>query len=92
MISRFRDPGVDVVHDIDRMLLSEGKYDLTNQLIDEAKELLEKDEERYGHKKPVHHALSNRMNDMGYCNRHEAYVPPNPYKISYSIRDQPKFL
>jgi hypothetical protein len=93
MIRQFRDPGLAVVHDIERMLLSEGKYDLCNQIIDDAKDLVEKNEEVYGYKKPVRHALSNRMNETGYRHRSDAYVPPNPYKVSpNSARDQPKYL
>lgn len=93
-LNRIKDTGVHINHDINKIMLSaENRFDVVNEVIDEANGLLDKDPDAYGGiKKPVYHALTNRLNGEGYT-RHEAYVEPNPFNIKKSgIIHQPFFL
>nr|GFA97621.1 protein plastid transcriptionally active 7 [Tanacetum cinerariifolium] len=50
------------------------------QLAAEANELVEQDKDAYGgKKKAILHAISNRMNDLGFY-RPEAYMRTDPFK------------
>ncbi|KAJ1689363.1 hypothetical protein LUZ63_013518 [Rhynchospora breviuscula] len=88
-INKARDTDKHICFDIDTLLLSEeNRFDFVNDVIAEANELLDKDEDAYGSKKPVYHALTNRINGMGYdCP--EAYLQPDPFnRRRYEMRDQ----
>ncbi|KAJ9539586.1 hypothetical protein OSB04_026092 [Centaurea solstitialis] len=70
-----------VMHDIERLKLwEENTFDFAIQLAAEANELVNKDKDAYGgKKKALLHAISNRMNDMGFY-RPEAYIRRDPLK------------
>lgn len=78
-MNRMRYDDVHINHDIQKIMRSaENRFDVVNEVIDEANKLLDKDPDAYGsRKKPVYHALTNRLNGEGDT-RHEAYIEPNP--------------
>ncbi|KVI10222.1 hypothetical protein Ccrd_011384 [Cynara cardunculus var. scolymus] len=79
-----------VMHDIERLKLwEENTFSFAMELAAEANELVKKDKDAYGgKKKPLLHAISNRMNEMGFY-RPEAYIRPDPLKhlIKREIHD-----
>ncbi|XP_078152382.1 plastid transcriptionally active7 [Carex rostrata] len=97
-MNRIKYDDVHINHDINKIMLSaENRFEVVNEVIDEANKLLDKDPDAYGgRKKPVYHALTNRLNGEGYT-RHEAYIEPSPFNIKRSdttngIIHQPFFL
>ncbi|KAJ4780457.1 Plastid transcriptionally active 7 [Rhynchospora pubera] len=92
-VNKARESDKHICFDIDMLLLSEeNRFDFVNEVIAEANELLDKDEDAYGSKKPIYHALTNRINGMGYdCP--EAYLQPDPYcNKLHSSHHQPFFI
>ncbi|GJW72033.1 ribonuclease H-like domain-containing protein [Tanacetum coccineum] len=70
-----------VGYDIERLKLWEDNiFVFVNKLAAEANELVEQDKDAYGgKKKAILHAISNRMNDLGFY-RPEAYMRTDPFK------------
>ncbi|KAL9271108.1 PLASTID TRANSCRIPTIONALLY ACTIVE 7-like protein [Drosera capensis] len=66
--------------DIERLLLSEdNRFAFVNDVVAEAVQYMEKNRDEYGHKKPILHVISNRINDLGF-KRDEAYLEIDPVK------------
>lgn len=74
--------------DIEKLLLREdNKFDFVNEVAAEATSYIEANRDEYGFKKPILHALSNRMKEAGF-DRPEAYMETDPYKPDPSyLRD-----
>ncbi|XP_071734258.1 protein PLASTID TRANSCRIPTIONALLY ACTIVE 7-like [Rutidosis leptorrhynchoides] len=70
-----------VGYDIERLKLWEDNiFMFVNNLAAEANELVELNKDEYGgKKKAILHAISNRMNEMGFY-RPEAYMRTDPFK------------
>ncbi|XP_076930297.1 protein PLASTID TRANSCRIPTIONALLY ACTIVE 7-like [Bidens hawaiensis] len=70
-----------VGYDIERLKLWEDNiFAFVNNLAAEANELVEQNKDEYGgKKKAILHAISNRMNDLGFY-RPEAYMRTDPFK------------
>nr|XP_043634517.1 protein PLASTID TRANSCRIPTIONALLY ACTIVE 7 isoform X2 [Erigeron canadensis] len=70
-----------VGYDIERLKLWEDNvFVFVNNLAEEANELVEQNKDEYGgKKKAILHAISNRMNEMGFY-RPEAYMRSDPFK------------
>ncbi|KAI4319958.1 hypothetical protein MLD38_033490 [Melastoma candidum] len=80
-VRKIKETGKLLTMDIERLLLSEeNRFDFINEIAAEAIEYVENNRDEYGGtKKAILHALSNRINDMGF-ERPEAYAEPDPYK------------
>ncbi|GMH19757.1 hypothetical protein Nepgr_021598 [Nepenthes gracilis] len=79
-VRKINEGGGLLAMDIERLLLSEdNRFDFVNDVAAEAKEYVENNRDEYGHKKAIHHVLSNRMNDAGFY-RPEAYMETDPFK------------
>lgn len=65
--------------DIDRLMKSEdNRFAFVNEIAAEATAYVNNNRDEYGHKKAIHHVLSNRMNDAGFA-RPEAYLETEPF-------------
>ncbi|XP_042455896.1 protein PLASTID TRANSCRIPTIONALLY ACTIVE 7-like isoform X3 [Zingiber officinale] len=87
-VRKIRENGKIISMDIEKLLLREdNKFDFVNEVAAEATSYIEANRDEYGFKKPILHALSNRMKEAGF-DRPEAYMETDPYKPDPSyLRD-----
>ncbi|KAI4340932.1 hypothetical protein MLD38_025721 [Melastoma candidum] len=80
-VRKIKETGKLLTMDFERLLLSEeNRFDFINEIAAEAIEYVENNKDEYGGtKKAILHALSNKVNDMGFA-QPEAYAEPDPYK------------
>ncbi|KAH9780150.1 protein PLASTID TRANSCRIPTIONALLY ACTIVE 7 [Citrus sinensis] len=78
---KIKEGGKLLTMDIERLLLSEdNRYDFVNEIAAEATAYVKRNRNEYGgKKKAILHALSNRVNDLGFY-RPDAYEETDPFK------------
>lgn len=78
---KIKEGGKLLTMDIERLLLSEdNRYDFVNEIAAEATTYVKRNRNEYGgKKKAILHALSNRVNDLGFY-RPDAYEETDPFK------------